>query len=113
MHEPHAVDLTNVEIFTSLSTQPCLLEFWAPWCAPCLAMAPVMRELVHELQGVAKVGRVDVEATPDIARRFGVANAPTLVLFVDGQAVARVVGFQPSAPLKRWVRQILRATGPR
>lgn len=107
MNDPQSVDASSIDIFLEPSRPPALLEFWAPWCAPCLAMAPVMRELVHELRNIARVGRVDIEACPGVAERFGVEAAPTLIVFVHGEAAAHVVGFQPSLTLKRWVRQIL------
>lgn len=111
MNEPQAVDTTTIDLFLHPSLPPALLEFWAPWCAPCLAMGPVMRELVHDLRNVARIGRLDIEACPAVARRFGVVSAPTLIVFIRGEAAAHVVGFHQSAPLKRWVRQILKMSG--
>jgi thioredoxin-like negative regulator of GroEL len=73
-------------------------------------MGPVMRELVHDLRHEARVGRLDIEACPAVAHRFGVESAPTLIVFIRGEAAAHVVGFQPSLPLKRWVRQILKTS---
>jgi thioredoxin len=107
MNDPQPVDASSIDIYLEPSRPPALLEFWAPWCAPCLAMAPVMRELVQELRHVARVGRVDIEACPAVAKRFGVEAAPTLIVFIRGQAAAHVIGFQPSLALKRWVRLVL------
>lgn len=112
MAEPQQVDLSNIDSFTSPSTATALLEFWAPWCAPCLALAPVMRELTHDLRGVVAVGRVDIESAPDVAARFGIVTTPTLLLLHHGQAVATVQGFQPAATLKSWIREVLRTSGP-
>jgi thioredoxin 2 len=70
-----------------------------------------MRELVYEMQGVATVARVDIEASAEIAESMGVSAAPTVVILVKGQVVAHVVGFQPSSTLKQWVRRVLRSHG--
>lgn len=111
MYEPQPVNYTNIDQFTSEAAAPTVLEFWAPWCAPCLALAPAMRELVYEMQGVARVARVDIEACADIASSMGVSAAPTVVILVKGQVVAHVVGFQPSSTLKLWVRRVLKSNG--
>lgn len=111
MYEPIPVDSTNISQFTSVSAGPTILEFWAPWCAPCLALAPAMRELVYEMEGVARVARMDIEANPEIASSMGIYEAPTVVILIKGKVAAHVVGFQPSSRLKLWVRRVLNTDG--
>jgi thioredoxin 1 len=110
MHQPQPVDRSNIDAPTSPSAGPALLEIWAAWCAACLALAPELRELAHDLRGVAAVGRVDIDANPDLAARFGVVGAPTLVVFIGGQPVAHRVGFRSSTPLRRRIHQVLEST---
>lgn len=111
MHEPQPIDQGNIDLFTWAAARPCLLEFWAPWCAPCLGMAPAIRALASEMGGRLQVGSVDIDHSPDIAARFGVVSTPTFVLLVRGEPVAQVAGFLPSAMLRQWVQEALKAAG--
>ncbi|MES2965942.1 MAG: thioredoxin [Bdellovibrionota bacterium] len=74
---------------------PVLVDFWAEWCGPCKALAPKLEEIAGELAGKAKIVKVDVDANPDSAAKYGVRGIPTLVLFKDGKEVGRLVGNQP------------------
>ena len=71
---------------------PVLVDFWAEWCGPCKALAPKLEEIAGELAGKAKIVKVDVDANPDSAAKYGVRGIPTLVLFKDGKEVGRLVG---------------------
>ena len=72
-----------------------LVDFWAPWCGPCKALAPVLDEIAKELAGQATVGKVDVEADPAIADRFGVKALPSLLFFRNGVLAQTLVGAVP------------------
>jgi thioredoxin 1 len=74
---------------------PVLVDFWAEWCGPCKALAPKLEEIAGEMTGKATIVKVDVDANPDTASKYGVRGIPTLVLFKGGKEVGRLVGNQP------------------
>ncbi len=74
--------------------EPVLVDFWAEWCGPCKALAPKLEEIAGEMSGKARIVKVDVDANPDTASKYGVRGIPTLVLFKSGKEVGRLVGNQ-------------------
>lgn len=78
-----------------------LVDFWATWCGPCRMQAPILDKLDSSLDGKAKIGKVDVDEEPELARRFGVMSIPTLIAFKDGEAVAKNVGVTDENGLKK------------
>jgi thioredoxin 1 len=89
------------------SNVPVLVDFWATWCAPCKAIAPVLEDLAAEYDGKAKVVKVDVTENQEIAARYGIRNIPALYLFKDGEVVDQVVGALPRSQLVNFVEKNL------
>ena len=88
------INSANFSMEVMNSDRPVLLDFWAPWCGPCRMVAPIVEEIAEERPDL-KVGKVNVDEQPELARQFGVSSIPTLVVMKEGKIVNQAMGARP------------------
>lgn len=89
------------------SSVPVLIDFWAPWCGPCKAIAPVVEELSKEYAGKLKVMKMNVDDNPQTPTKYGVRGIPNLILFKNGQVADQIVGAVPKAQLVKAITAVV------
>ena len=101
MTAPQNVTDSDFEQEVLESETPVLVDFWAEWCAPCKMVAPVLDDLANEYDGKIKFTKVDVDANPETAMKYGIRSIPTLLVFKGGSPVDQVVGAVPKAAIRK------------
>lgn len=101
------VDAANWKDEVLDASLPVLVDFWAEWCAPCRAIAPVLEELANELAGKLKIAKVNVDENPELASQFGIRSIPTLLLFQNGHARLQMVGALSKSDLRSKLDSVL------
>lgn len=91
----------NFDEFLVQDNLPTMVDFWAEWCAPCKALAPVVEGLAEEYAGRFRIGKLNVDDNPKTASRFSIRGIPTLLIFKNGEVQEQIVGAQPKAAIKQ------------
>ena len=107
--EPRELDETGFERMLERHGMPLVVDFWAPWCAPCRMMAPQFEAAARQMAGRVSFVKVNTDLEPDVATRMGIRGIPTLALFAGGREIARTSGAMPAADLIRWIERALPA----
>lgn len=102
---PVDLDEGSFDVHASRTDIPLVVDFWAPWCPPCKMMAPAFAQAAGALEPQAQLGKLDTEAVPAVAARYGIRSIPTLIVFLHGRELARHSGALPAAGIVQWVRQ--------
>jgi len=105
--KPIEVDDSNFDQMVLQAKTPVLVDLWAPWCAPCRMVSPVVEELASEYEGRVSFAKLNVDHNPRTASRYGIMSIPTLLIFKDGKPISNIIGFRPKAELKRSLDAVL------
>ena len=105
---PVALNAASFERHATKSDIPLVVDFWAPWCGPCKAMAPQFEKAAGHLEPKVRLAKVNTDEEQELAGRFGIQGIPTMILFHHGKEIARQSGAMNAAGIESWVQQALR-----
>jgi thioredoxin 1 len=108
MSKPIEVDDASFEQKVLQSKIPVLVDFWAPWCRPCLMAAPVLEELAKEYADKITFTKLDVDQNAKIAAKYNIMAIPNLIIFKEGKPVSQIVGYKPKEELKKDLDAVLK-----
>jgi thioredoxin 1 len=108
MTKPIKVDDATFDQLVLKSKTPVLVDFWAPWCRPCIMAAPVLEELAEEYAGKITIAKLDVDQNAKTAVSYNIMAIPNLIIFKDGKPVSQIVGYKPKDELKRDLDAVLK-----
>jgi thioredoxin 1 len=95
----------NFEEEVLKSDKPVLVDFWAPWCGPCQMMTPIIEDLSKDVEGKAKVGKINIDENSKIAQKYGIMSIPTLIIFKDGEILKQMAGIQSKESLQEELKK--------
>ena len=101
------VTMDNFEQEVLKADVPVLVDFWAEWCGPCKMVGPIISELADDYAGKLRVGKLNVDEEGALAAQFGIVSIPTMILFKDGKALAKTIGYQPKESLEAFIKTAL------
>ncbi len=107
MSKPVSIDDSDFEQTVLQAKVPVLVDFWAPWCKPCLMAAPMLEELAEEYDGRIAIVKLDIDQNSKTAVKYGVMAIPNLIIFKNGEPFSQIVGFQPKPKLKKALDTVL------
>lgn len=107
MAKPIEVTEQSFDLTVLQSQEPVLVDFWAPWCAPCRHLAPIVEELAGEYEGKITFTKLNVDEASSIAAKYGIMSIPTVMVFKGGQAVKQIVGLRPKRDFQGALNEVL------
>jgi thioredoxin 2 len=108
--KPVELTAANFDKHAVKSDLPIVIDFWAEWCGPCKMMSPAFEAAAPKLEPRLRLGKLDTEAEPAIAGRYGIRGIPSMIMIKKGREIARVSGAMPTSAIVQWVEQALAKT---